>query len=388
MSNPNAKEEVMSAEGKRLAQASEWFTRLREEPVSSETVEQWLHWCSAHPENFRTYKEVQEIWSLARDAGVAEWPDPQAVKQDAYVGDQPVSEWLRQDQRFMAAELEYKASAATRRSTSLRSWATYAMAAAATVLLVLGMWRYSVPWMEARASNVYSAERGAQRRIRLEDGSLVTLGGASRVRVDYSEARRNIRLESGEAYFEVERDASRPFVVTSANLRVTAIGTAFTVRADDARTVVSVTEGVVEVATITPEKSGSRSVPLDQGDGARMIGMEQAASAVLRAKAGEGVAYGARMEAPMVLASTPSMAIGWQSGALIHVDEPLRSVVARINRYSKKEVVLADERLGELRFTGTVFENQVEEWAIGLERVFPIRAVEGSDGTLILEERK
>src|SRR5690606_1776612 len=137
---------------------------------------------------------------------------------------------------------------------------------------------------------------------------------------------------SGEAHFEVERDASRPFVVTSSNLRVTAIGTAFTVRADDARTVVSVTEGVVEVAPVTPARFDSRPVPRDEGERAQPSGAEDAASAVLRAKAGEGVAYGARMEAPMVLASTPSMAIGWQSGTLIHVDEPLRSVVARINR--------------------------------------------------------
>jgi transmembrane sensor len=380
MNNAHAKEEVMSAEGKRLAEASEWFTRLREEPVSSEAVEQWLQWCTAHPDNFHTYKEVQKIWSLARDAGVAEWPDPEEVRQDDYTGDRPVSEWLSQAQRSVAVEPGH--------SPRTRSWSYYAMAAAATVLLALGMWRYSVPWIETRASNVYSAERGAQRRIRLEDGSLVTLGGASRIRVDYREARRNIWLESGEAHFEVERDASRPFVVTSSNLRVTAIGTAFTVRADDARTVVSVTEGVVEVAPVTPEKSDSRSVPLEERERAQPSGAEDAASAVLRAKAGEGVAYGAHMEAPMVLASTPSMAIGWQSGTLVHVDEPLRSVVARINRYSKKEVVLADERLGELRFTGTVFENQVEEWAVGLERVFPIRAVEGSDGTLILAERE
>ena len=340
----------ISADEVRLAEASEWFARLREENLPPEAIAAWLEWCAADPENLRAYRGVQEIYALAGDAGVVNWPQPHEVQADRYDGELSVAQWM-------------KSSSSSRRSSWSR-WA-YTGAAAATLLLAVVVWYGASSWY----SNEYVTARGVQRDVHLSDGSDLSLGGASAVRVRFNDRQRAVQLENGEAYFKVAHDPSRPFVVRTRALEITALGTAFTVRSDDAHTVIAVTEGRIEIA------------PLAGTD------MPAHATSALRASAGQQVSYDAHTGKPTVRPSNTASALGWQDGALTYVDEPLSAVLARINRYSSRNVRLADPALGELRFTGTVFETHMEEWASGLERVFPVRVVRGAAGALTIESR-
>ncbi len=85
----------------------------------------------------------------------------------------------------------------------------------------------------------------------LSDGSKVILNSASSIRYNktFSTDRREIHLV-GEAFFEVERDETRPFIVTSGNVSTTALGTSFNIKAfpDDPDIEVSLTEGKVKVS--------------------------------------------------------------------------------------------------------------------------------------------
>jgi transmembrane sensor len=149
-------------------------------------------------------------------------------------------------------------------------------------------------------------------------------------------------------------------------VQVTALGTAFTVRLDDIRTVVSVTEGIVEVAA---------------------AGVSSNVHKHILVRGGEQVTYDAQRRFAVKRPSDDLIALGWQDGALSYVDEPLRSVIARVNRNSTQEIVLTDTALGELRFTGTVRENEVAEWARSLERVFPVRVIAEPDGRIAVAPR-
>lgn len=91
-------------------------------------------------------------------------------------------------------------------------------------------------------ANVASAANG----IALEDGSFAHVKAGSVIKIAMNSKQRDIRLEKGEVWFKVAHDENRPFVVAAGNIRVRAVGTAFSVRlrADGADVVVS--EGVVE----------------------------------------------------------------------------------------------------------------------------------------------
>lgn len=71
---------------------------------------------------------------------------------------------------------------------------------------------------------------GQKSRIFLPDGSIVWLNAASSLEYieNFSDSNRYIILE-GEAYFEVERDAKRPFIVDCRQIVTTALGTKFNI---------------------------------------------------------------------------------------------------------------------------------------------------------------
>jgi len=328
--------------------AAEWFQRMREGEPTAEEITAWLAWRGADEDHERAYREIQELWTLTGDAGVEAWPSEQTVRDDTYIGQQSIDAWNAQ-----------RAAPDTTGGANAQRRFPYPWALAASLALVLGMmFMSSRPW-KLPAAQAFTTQRGESRQLSLSDGSFVTLGGASTLRVAFDATKRELFLDQGEAFFQVHHDKAAPFIVHAQGIAVTAIGTAFNVRADAASTVVAVTEGSVTI------------------DGPR----ESVAS--LRATAGDEVTIdGTRHVA--VQPTTAAATLGWIDGSLTFFDEPLRVVFARLNRYSSNEIVLADPALGELHFTGTVFKDQVSEWASGLERVFPVHAVQSPGGAVLI----
>jgi transmembrane sensor len=78
---------------------------------------------------------------------------------------------------------------------------------------------------------VKSTDRGQKLKITLPDGSTVLLNALSELTYleDFSDSLRWVEL-TGEAYFEVEKDANKPFIVKTADLATHVLGTSFNVR--------------------------------------------------------------------------------------------------------------------------------------------------------------
>ncbi len=73
---------------------------------------------------------------------------------------------------------------------------------------------------------------GGQYQLSLSDGSRVWLNAASSITYPgtFGDGRREVTLQ-GEAYFEVVKDAARPFVVNTETQQVTVLGTSFNINA-------------------------------------------------------------------------------------------------------------------------------------------------------------
>jgi transmembrane sensor len=107
-----------------------------------------------------------------------------------------------------------------------------------------------------------SVPRGEQRQLLLADGSRVWLNSGSTLKCPavFAGGERVVEL-SGEAYFEIARNAADPFRVNAGDIQINVLGTHFDVKAyDDERTQATVLEGSVRV------NKGSRSVVLQPGD--------------------------------------------------------------------------------------------------------------------------
>ncbi len=135
----------------------------------------------------------------------------------------------------------------------------FALAASVLLAVTAGVWFL---W-RGSVGTEYIVGNGEQRSVVLADGSHMDVSGGSRIRVQYTEARRELRLEEGEAFFSVAHDVARPFVVDVGALHVIAIGTAFDVRHDADKTVITVSQGRVQVESLqTPSRRAAACAPL------------------------------------------------------------------------------------------------------------------------------
>jgi transmembrane sensor len=248
---------------------------------------------------------------------------------------------------------------------------TLAAAASVVVVIASGLLLTS-EWhgRTASESDEFVTKTGEQIQIKLKDGSQVWLGGKSRLAVAFTKESRVVRLEAGEAFFSVKKDRQRRFRVHTASGDITAVGTAFDVRSVADRVTVSVTEGVVSVASGTGAHTGPET---------------QAAS--VRIGVGQQAVIDARQldQAPKVTQnSIPGERARWREGSLVYRDEPLRDVVADVARYSDKPLEIADESVGDLHYSGVVNKSAIEEWAVALHESFPVK-IEVNDGRLIIK---
>jgi transmembrane sensor len=152
--------------------------------------------------------------------------------------------------RILEAEEDLDLPQHTHKYRSLVTW----FSAAAAILLITG---FAVLWkLRSNPANVKQiflsciSGQGQLKQITLEDGTQIWLNAGSQLRYpDHFNRDREVYL-SGEAYFDVKHDPSRPFIVHSGSLTTSVLGTAFSVTAygDAPEQAVIVSRGKVQVA--------------------------------------------------------------------------------------------------------------------------------------------
>ena len=192
----------------------------------------------------------------------------------------------------------------------------------------------------------YATEVGEIRRVPLSDGSVAAINTASTLVVDFTVRGRDVKLEHGEAWFEVARNPARPFLVSAGPVRVRAVGTAFSVRRREGGADVLVTEGVVEAWT----------------DGAR--------DKAIRLAAGERafLAGNASIKREAAPPSAVDRALAWRDGKIDLVGEPLGEAVAEINRYNRRRIRITDPSIAEERFDGVFRTDDPEGFALAVKQ--------------------
>lgn len=294
----------------RMETAADWLLRLREDTLSEQELSQWLEWCEAHPENLAAFEELQALWQAAGDHA----PRETKVRERVWV-----------------------------RPVALAASVAVLVAGAAFVVLNRAPGTVQTMADVDRVATPVAQNRDAI----LPDGSQVTIGARSLLEVQFTPSGRQLELSEGQAYFKVERDRTRPFVVDAAGLRIQAIGTAFDVRHGVNAVIVTVQEGAVKV-------SRAGGAYISQLNAGRQLTFDLAAGQAREVQA------------------DPAVAVAWRSGRLEFTGDSLETVIASVNRYSPRPVVLGDPSLGGLKFTGTVFVDSIDASLDALEQVFPL----------------
>lgn len=135
-------------------------------------------------------------------------------------------------------------------------------AATAAAVLIAGWFTFLKPATrhntESTAKNTISTKRGSKSKVQLPDGTQVWLNADSKIvyNESFQDKIREVQL-TGEAFFDVVRDESRPFIIHTNTIDVKVLGTAFNVRsyANEKNTETSLLRGSVEITLRdNPEK--------------------------------------------------------------------------------------------------------------------------------------
>jgi transmembrane sensor len=184
-------------------------------------------------------------------------------------------------------------------------------------------------------------EKGQRATLRLSDGTEVALGPGSRLELqrEFGESAREVHL-SGQAFFTVARDPSRPFLVHTRGAVTRVLGTEFDVRAypDDAGVRIVVAEG--EVSLRSAAQTGAAAVVLRGGE----LGELPAGSAKVLTRTVD-----------------PEQYLGWREGRLAFENAPLSRVAREIERWYGVPVRLSDAELGSRRLTASFRDQPVEK---------------------------
>lgn len=169
---------------------------------------------------------------------------------------------------------------------------------------------------------------GNVQRAALGDGSAVTLNSRAEIEVALKDRLRHVALLSGEANFDVAKDADRPFIVDAGPVQIRVVGTSFIVRLVDPDNVqVTVREGIVEVR---------------RGD-----------AAPTRLLAGDQLSFAGARIAQEKLSMADVDRIGlWQRGEMDLTGMTLGDAAREFARYSDIPIIITDPDVARLKVAG------------------------------------
>jgi transmembrane sensor len=211
------------------------------------------------------------------------------------------------------------------------------------------------PGSPSYATNTISTPRGGQYEVRLPDGTSVWLNAASSITfpIAFSDKDRTVTI-SGEAYFEVAKNAAKPFIVKIAGAHgkdasITVLGTHFNVNAypEEAGIVTTLLEGSVEVT------KGANSSRLKPGQAANIN--EQGALKVIKQV-------------------NTDQAIAWKNGSFVFAHQDIATIMRAIGRWYDVDIKIkggasSDTYYGEISRSKQLRDvlHMLEQYEIGFE---------------------
>jgi transmembrane sensor len=313
-----------------LAQAADWYARLRDDAAGDIEHQRWRDWLDADPDHANAWRRVQQVLAPFQAAGGTAALSTGTLSRARSVGRRRVLQALGVGGLAVGVGALY------------RQWPTQEVAAT-----------------QAAAPPAWRTEIGQQRRLTLPDGTGLALNTASAIDVDFGASLRRIVLHAGEVMVTSAPDTAapaRPLVVDTRHGRITAFSARFGVRGDEHDAQVAAFSGAVSVAP----RGGVASGDVAAGHLARF--------------GDHGLAISARIE---------PWRDSWTRGLLVADDDALGDFIAELRRYTPRGIAV-DAAAARLRLVGVypiaTPARDVPAIVAALGHALPVRVAPTPDG--------
>ena len=298
--------------------------------AEKEEVEQYFE---ATPERQKEFKQAKAIWDNSDQYTLCPKPNIDEA-------------WQKLDH-----EIEVRKNLKDQDSGKGKSKIIYLnvlwRAAAAIVIIISAYFILQYTNKTAPVSEIsYVAEQtanGEKQKITLEDGSTVWINAASQFKYPdkFSNNRREVSLK-GEAFFEVSRDPSRPFIVHTETATIQVLGTSFNVKEYNE-------ENTIEVIV----KEGKVSFSITEG-------FENRNNSVILEK-GEKGTYLKHKKQIIKETFEPDTYADWKSGYLGFSNESMEEVARKLERWYNVKIRFDNEKIKNCKLTASFHKKDISD---------------------------
>jgi transmembrane sensor len=315
---------------RRPQSASEWIIRMHAGPLSTRDRRALQRWVTVDPRRRDDLDFAAKVWAVS--SGLDGSPIARSYLADgAAAGCDPAP-------RLHAWRIRFPSPAVA-----------HCLSLATLALLCVGILFYGRHRSEFMP---YSTTIGHLAKFTLQDGSAITLNADSAIRVRFGKELRQVYLVRGEAFFEVQHDSARKFVVLVGGQEVTVTGTKFDVRYEN--------DNGVEVAVVDGNVNVNRAAA-------------DPALAPTRLIAGDVGVFAAGP--PEIRNGKAALVSAWRSGTLYFERAVLRDVVKEANLYAALPLVIDDRNLETLSITGTFRAGDTDALLFSLKALYGLEGV-------------
>jgi len=287
------------------------------------------------PDNKQTKTTKPWFWDLLHRADVQK-PEPlhEITFRTPEISDDHI------DQQWLKLTRTIDQTPEITQAGSASKWVAYRVVAAMALLLLTGsaIWTY----VSSPSMHTYATHYGETARVKLPDGSLVTLNAHSKLTYQDWEVEkdREVWLE-GEAFFEVQKK-KRPggkvkFVVHTADLHVEVLGTRFNVSDRGNRTQVVLEEGKIR------------------------LHLTKETGTIIYMKPGELIEYVDSAPLPFKRAVDPHSFVSWKDDQLVLNGKSMQDIAQLVTENYGIEVIIQDTKTARLQLQGSIPAHNLDE---------------------------
>ncbi|QEH42145.1 FecR family protein [Chitinophaga sp. XS-30] len=328
--------------------------------ASSEELKELEQLLRAHPELHFPIQALDELWQ-----GELPETDPEQIENSYKKHIRRMQERGMPEAGLPAAavpEEEDYLLKGSRKSVA-RRYITWAVAAG--VLLVSVTWFFfERPQGDRKAVfSEVATQYGSKTYVQLPDGTSVWLNAGSKLTYnkEFDLEKREVTL-TGEGFFDVVRDAERPFIIHTAKMDVKVLGTRFNLKAylDDRTSEAALIQGSIEVSLKDRPEERIRLKPNEK---IVVVHDHSPSSTNLH---NNTQPTGGDLE-PLVsirnltLQDSAILETSWMNDVLVFQDESFRELASKLERWYNVRVRFTDSSIAELRFTGVFRGEPIEQ---------------------------
>lgn len=244
-----------------------------------------------------------------------------------------------------------------------------------------------------KATNEITINPGSRSKINLPDGSQVWINSGSRFTYagDFKGDTREVYL-SGEAYFDVAHDKSRPFIVHTSGIDIKVLGTAFNVKAFDVDPTIEATliRGMIQVVKKN-EPNGS-TIILKPHEKLIYNKITESYVSSMHESRKSRVASAPLKPTVTIIpleANIPDTAIAetaWLYNKLTFEEEKLQDLAKRMERWYNIKITITENNLKNYRISGSFVDETADQALKELQLLIPFNYVLKNNEVVISEK--